>query len=421
MVPGNPIMVGKLTVERGPRRGQVFYVKQGETFTVGRDRKSSLFIPSTEVTRVHCRVQGKRGVFTIRDMSSKNGTKVNDKLISARPLREGDMIEVSRCLMRFSLEEEVPEEGPAGSRPVFSETKPKPKPKSIVMPAVAPAPPPPAPEFTEEEEALIGQTFRDVKIIAGIARGRRTIIYKGAQASRNRLVAVKALPPSLGKNPDLTRWFVEGARTAGELSHEDIVDVLGGGKQQGIYYCVCEFMEGGDAMERFRNAPQEGAALVKKALESVVRLTRGLEYGCSKKVLHKGMRPSKVLFDEKGRANLCGLGFDNGPCASPGLKPPTAGEFFAPEQRRANTEPTIQSDLYGLGATFYYMLTGRPPVRGLKQSVDSPKHYNSTVPDSLCRIAEKLVEISPDNRYESYGQLLHDLRWALRGEAWPRE
>ena len=65
------------------------------------------------------------------------------------------------------------------------------------------------------------------------------------------------------------------------------------------------------------------------------------------------------------------------------------------------------------------MLTGRPPQRDRRQRIPSPKQVNRVIPDSICRIAEKMVAPDPEARYRSYGQLLHDLRWALRGEAWP--
>ena len=75
--------------------------------------------------------------------------------------------------------------------------------------------------------------------------------------------------------------------------------------------------------------------------------------------------------------------------------------------------------MYSLGAAFYYMLTGRRPERDRRQRVPSPKLANKAVPDSICRISERMLDPSPEARYRAYGQLLHDLRWALRGEAWP--
>jgi serine/threonine protein kinase len=215
------------------------------------------------------------------------------------------------------------------------------------------------------------------------------------------------------------RWFVEGAKVAGKLRHDDLVPVLGGGRFEKNYYYVTLFMARGNAVARFRRASKEGIDLVKFALQTTIHMTRALEFGFQQKISHRGLRPTKILYDEDQQPKLNGLGFDNGP--GPGLDMKSfAASFLAPEQIREPSRAGVSSDIYGLGACFYYMLTSTVVQRETSKQIRSPKLINRIVPESLCRIVEKMLEQDPARRYDNYGLLLHDLRWALRGEIWPR-
>jgi serine/threonine-protein kinase len=234
------------------------------------------------------------------------------------------------------------------------------------------------------------------------------------------VVAFKILRPEAAANPNIVAWFIGGAKRASELRHEDIVAPLGGGSQQGTIFLFLPFMEYGSALQRFSAAVEEGIPAVKRALEALVHVTRALEFAHGSGVLHLGLRPSKILFNELRRAKVAGLGFDNGTSAAGAQMTPDIETYLAPEQFGTKGAVTAETDVFSLGATFYYMLTGRHPQRDRRQRIPSPKQANRVIPDSICRIAEKMVAPDPEGRYRSYGQLLHDLRWALRGEAWPR-
>lgn len=277
----------------------------------------------------------------------------------------------------------------------------------------------PPPPFTEDELEMIGRVIGGVKIIATLGRGRRTVVYKGTQASHNRVVALRLLTAEAARDPEIVRWFITGARNAGDMRHEDIVTPLGGGRDNGGFFIYTKFMENRCAKDVFARAVSGNVPLVKRALEALVHVVRALEYAQSRNILHLGIRPSKVLFDELWHAKLNGLGFDNTLSAPGAAALPEVQAYLAPEQVTGGGPVTIVTDLCGLGATFYYLLTGQRPARDRKQRIPSPKLVNRVVPDSLCRIVEKMSDPDPNARYRSYGQLLHDLRWALRGEAWP--
>lgn len=394
--------------------------------TLGRDRRCTIPIMNRKVSRQHAKITYKGGVYTIIDLESKAGTKVNRREVTNSVLRRDDLIEIGPIKFKFVLEDPSKPQG----KPVEAAPQAPIQPV-VIAPKLAPPPQPtPAPArkepstvaegpiFTEEELAWVGRTVANTRIIAAVGRGRRTVIYKGIQSAENRVVAFKVLNSRAAANPDIANWFMEGARRAGSLRHEEILSVLGGGREENTLFIFSLFMDQGDGRRQFVKSLSEGVPVIKRVLECLVHITRALEYAKGKGVLHLGIRPSKILFGEKSKPKLNGMGFDNSLYAPGADRSGDVESYVAPEVL-AGGQYTAAADMYGLGATFNYMLTGRRPQRDLRKRLPNPKDYNPAVPDSVCRIVERMVAPDPAERYASYGQLLHDLRWALRGEAWP--
>jgi hypothetical protein len=410
---------GRLTVIQGFLREKDYPLPLEGDFTIGRDRHMSLPILTRTVSRNHAKIAFRNGTYSITDLESKSGLLVNDRKVSMTVLRHGDLIQIGHVKFRFSMQE--PEKPPAP--PVEVARAPM-----VIPPKPASPPPPPtekepermaASPFTAEELACVGRTIGGIKLIAALARSRRAMIYKGTQASYNRVVAFKMLRPEAATKPEIVAWFIEGAKRAGGLRHEDIVAPFGGGSEEGVIFLYLPFMENGNALQRFSTAVEDGIPAVKRALEALVHVTRALEFAHGSGILHLGLRPSKILFHELRRAKVTGLGFDNSTSAAGAQSAPDIESYLAPEQFGGKGNLTAETDIYSFGATFNYMLTGRHPQRDRRQRMPPPKQFNRVIPDSVCRIAEKMVNPDPEERYRSYGQLLHDLRWALRGEAWP--
>lgn len=420
---------GRLKVVQGFVRDKDILLPTDVDFTIGREKDNMLPVMSRTLSRKHAKITFHNGAYAITDLESKTGTLVNQrKVTKPQVLRHNDLVEIGAIKFKFLLEDSEKKAAEAAAAPAVKPVVPKPP----VVIAPKPAVPPPAPAvekkalaeierpvFTPDELAFVGKTLGGIKLIAALGKGRRTVVFKGIQSEHNRVVAFKILTAEAGRDADAVRWFVNGARRSAELRHEDIVSALGGGRDQGIFFIFTPFMENGSAQERFATAVEDGVPSVKRALESLVHLIRALEFGQGKGALHLGLRPSKVLFNELKHAKINALGFDNRPLVSGGRLTPDVEAYLAPEQVASNVETTALADIFSLGATFFYMLTGRRPERDHKQRIPSPKLINKAVPDSICRIFEKMVDPTQDARYRSYGQLLHDVRWALRGEAWP--
>jgi len=389
--------------------------------TIGRDRRRSIPIMSRRVSRDHARLTTQKGITTVQDLGSKTGTLVNNRKIRKTVLRHGDLVKIGDVVFRFRLEEAEPrsEEPPAASRPLVIPPKPAPEPKepgSDIFPAASEISPL---AFSEEELALVGRTVADIKVIAPIAKGRRTVVYKGTHSARNRVVALKVLNREAAQDPDAIRWFVTGVKSAADLKHEDMLVPMSGGRAGDLLYVFSAFMEKGNALNVFGSRDSGGMSGIKRALEALVHVARALEYAQTQNLFHLGIRPTKILFDEKSRPKLLGLGFDNTSAAPGAARTTDIVAYLAPEQVSGSDEPAATTDVFSLGATFYFMLTRKKPTRDHRQRIGSPKLINPAVPDSICRILEKMLMPDPAKRYPSYGQFIHDVRWALRGEAWP--
>ncbi len=415
---------GRLTVVQGTLPNTEYPLPLEGDFTIGRARKMNLPIMVRTVSRKHAKITFRNGSYTIADLKSKSGVLVNDHKVTTSILRHGDRIQIGRIKFRFWLqvpERPAPPREPEG--PVF---------EVVGAPLVIPPKPLPplSPEedesedtaetrFTPQELSFIGRTIGGTKLITALTRTRRAMIYKGTQASHNRVVAFKILRPEAASNRKIVAWFIAGAKRGSRLRHEDIVEVLGGGSEEGVLFITLPLMDSGNALERFSGAIEEGIPAAKMALEALVHVTRALEFAHGSGIRHLGLRPSKILFSDPHHAKVTGLGFDNTLTAAGAEVTPEIETYLAPEQFGTEGDLTAETDIFSLGATFYYMLTGRPPQRDHRQRIPSPKEVNRVIPDSICRIAEKMVAPDPQARYRSYGLLLHDLRWALRGEAWP--
>ena len=414
---------GRLTVVQGSLPKKEYPLPLTGEFTIGRDRRTNIPIMMRTVSRKHAKITFRNDAYTIVDLESKSGVLVNEQKVTMTVLRHGDRIQIGRVKFRFSLQE--PERRRRNGR---RRGRCRGDARAGGDPAQAAAASAAGGEGAgrNDRDALygrrtpfIGRTIGGTKLITALTRTRRAMIYKGTQASHNRVVAFKMLRPEAAKNREIVAWFIGGAKRASELRHEDIVGPLGGGSEEGVLFVTLPFMDGGSALESFSVAVEEGIPAAKRALEVLVHVTRALEFAHSSGIRHLGLRPSKILFSDPHHAKVTGLGFDNTTLAAGAEATPDIETYLAPEQFGAKGDLTAETDIFSLGATFYYMLTGQPPKRDHRQRISSPKEVNRVIPDSICRIAEKMVAPDPQARYRSYGLLLHDLRWALRGEAWP--
>jgi serine/threonine-protein kinase len=234
----------------------------------------------------------------------------------------------------------------------------------------------------------------------------------------NHEVALKILTRTLAKNSTLLQRFLREARSAEALEHPNIVAIYDRGIDQGRHYLVLEYVPGGDFHDHIR---QHGPLSVAEAVSVIRKVADGLKYAAGKGLIHRDIKPSNILRTQTGEIKIIDLGlalqneFEDERVTRDGTTVGTV-DYMAPEQARDSRGTSIQSDLYSLGCTFYYLLTGVPPYPGGDITDKLTRHAKSPPPDvcdlrpdvpaGITSIIQRMMAKRAEDRFASYDDLI---------------
>ncbi|MBO0695221.1 MAG: protein kinase, partial [Verrucomicrobia bacterium] len=265
--------------------------------------------------------------------------------------------------------------------------------------------------------------FGDYELLEEIARGGQGVVYRARQKSLNRIVALKVIRLGHWATASHLKRFRLEAEAAASLEHPGIVSVHEVGERDGSCYFSMRFVEGGqlDAVVRRNPIP------IRRAAELIAKLARTVAYAHERGILHRDIKPGNILLDAEGEPHLTDFGLarlveteNDMTRTSEFLGTPS---YMAPEQARGDgVAVTRATDVYGLGAVLYHLLTGHPPFAGattyetvrmvLETSPQKPRLWNSKLNHDLQTICLKCLEKDPKRRYLSALALAEDLeRW----------
>ena len=266
-------------------------------------------------------------------------------------------------------------------------------------------------------------------LLGRIGQGGMGSVYKANQISVNRTVAVKILAPDAVKDPSYVARFFHEARAAGKLSHQNIVAAIDAGEAGGLYYFVMEYVVGRSTR---RLVESGGPFDTRKALNVAIQTAEALDYIHRHAMVHRDIKPENLLLTADGTVKLCDFGLAKSTASmeqsltQPGLAVGTP-YFMSPEQVRGDPDVDIRADLYSLGATLYYLVTGRYPFEGQSPAETMSLHLTQPVPDprraaprlneDLAHIIMKLMAKDRAERYQTPAELLEDLRCLGAGAA----
>lgn len=271
-------------------------------------------------------------------------------------------------------------------------------------------------------------TFGDYELLAEIAKGGMGVVYRARQTSLDRIVALKMiLGGRLAHDEDIERFRSEAA-AAGRLSHPNIVSIHDVGCIDGRHYFSMEFIEGKSLAQLLQNGPLPG----RDAARYLALVARAVQHAHEKGILHRDLKPSNILLDAWDRPHVSDfglakrLGGDSGQTRTGAIL--GTPSYMAPEQAQGRIRDLGPAcDVYGLGATLYDLLTGRPPFRSdtpldtvlqvLENQPAPPTLLNSKVDPDLETICMKCLEKDPALRYPSAQALAEDLERYLAGES----
>src|SRR5438132_1929253 len=262
--------------------------------------------------------------------------------------------------------------------------------------------------------------FGDYELLEEIGRGGQGVVYRARQKSLNRIVALKVIGLAHWATEAHVKRFRMEAEAAAHLDDPRIVPIYEIGERDGACYFSMKFIEGRplDKVISTDRMP------FRKAAELVAKVARTLHHAHQNGVLHRDVKPGNILIDAKGEPHLTDFGLarlvETESTVTRTLEVLGTPSYMAPEQAAGNNaQLTSATDVYGLGAVLYQLLTGHPPFAGgttyetvrmvLETQPRQPRLYNPKVDRDLETICLKSLEKEPAKRYASAQLLAEDI------------
>ena len=267
----------------------------------------------------------------------------------------------------------------------------------------------------------------DYELLEEVGRGGQGVVFRARQKSLNRTVALKVISLGQWASKAHLKRFRREAEAAASLDHPCIVPIYEVGERNGSCYFSMKFVEGGQLDEVVRRTLMS----IRQAAELIAKIARTVHYAHEHGILHRDIKPGNVLLDEKGEPHLTDFGLarlvETESTVTRTMEVLGTPSYMAPEQAVGNNAAISSvTDVYGLGAVLYQLLTGQPPFAGgttyetIKLLLDAeprqPRLLNPKIDRDLSTICLKCLEKDPKRRYSSALALAEDLEHWLKHE-----
>ncbi len=246
------------------------------------------------------------------------------------------------------------------------------------------------------------------------------VVYEAEDTLLKRKVAIKLLPKEISTNTEALKRFLREAQAAAKLSNPNVVAVFDIGDSDGSYFIVLELITGGNAQEAMRD---RGPFHWSEATSIVMDVCRGMEAAHKAGLIHRDIKPANILRSAEGVVKLGDFGLVK-PANRKGTVVTALGEvvgtphYMSPEQGQSAAVDE-RSDIYSLGATYFALLTGRPPYQAAdslqvifahcSQPIPDPREIVADIPEKCVAIVRKAMAKNRADRYASADEMLKDL------------
>ncbi len=259
------------------------------------------------------------------------------------------------------------------------------------------------------------------RLLRPLGKGGMGVVYLGEHHVMKRLMALKILPSeSLADQRRIDR-FKEEARASAQLDHPNIVRAIDFSETGGKLFIVMEFVDG---IDLHYAVARDGVMSIAMAIDALTQSARGLAHAHERGIIHRDIKPSNLLLRTDGVVKVSDLGLARigwtDPNDAEGQKRMMGtADFVAPEQAIDSRAVDARSDIYSLGCTLYYLLTGRPPFSGASVAQRLAKHQTAPPPDirkirkdcpaSVAELAIRMMAKRPEDRPTSAMELITQL------------
>ena len=384
------------TIVAGPDQGQKFDIPAGQTIVFGRGDNADIRVNDRAVSRTHFEASMETDGLLVADCGSRSGLFVDGSRVVSAKVAVGAMIQFGDTRMRVDVV------GEPTILPTAQAIEQKPLPQ------------------------MIGERFGPYLLEEVVGKGASGVVFKAYDEENNRTAAVKVLSPTFTSTDEQKQRFVRAMKTMFPIRCERILSIYIAGKNGPYCWAAMEFIEGDNLADLIERIGIEGMLDWKKVWQVAVDIAYALNTAHENKIVHRNVTPKNIIRRDSDKACLLGdlmlakalegtLARD---VTSPGK---ILGElnYLAPERTQGNSELDIRSDLYGLGATCYALLTGRPPVSGLSmveiiknvrdQKPEPPKKFQLSVNELFQDVIMTLIEKDPADRFQTPAKLISEL------------
>ena len=262
-------------------------------------------------------------------------------------------------------------------------------------------------------------------VLEKLGQGGMGQVFKARHKTMRREVALKVISPSVVKDATSLGRFQREVEAAAQLNHPNIVTAHDAGEFKGTHYLVMEYIRGKDLSSLVR---ESGPMMTAKAVVMILQTAKGLDYAHKQGIIHRDIKPANLLLDESGSVKILDMGlarYDAAAQDHPSMASLTGTgvlmgtiDYMSPEQAMDSRTADARSDIYSLGCTFYFLLSGKAVyeedtiVKRLMAHQSAPFPALPILDMVLQQILERMIAKKAADRYASCDELADDLqRW----------
>jgi len=256
----------------------------------------------------------------------------------------------------------------------------------------------------------LGFSIGAYHILELLGSGGMSAVYLCRHRETGRRVAVKVLPKALAKDPTLLKRFYREARASAALNHPNVVRGFEADSERNQHFMVMEYVDGVSLQEIVK---KHGPLSVLRASHYIRQAAVGLQYADEQGLVHRDIKPGNLLVDRHGTVKILDMGLSRFYQEDESvLTRDVLGtlDYLAPEQARDSHSVDIRADIYSLGGTFYFLLTGNTPFghgrldpQAIAQQVQGPPAIRTVrpdVPEGIAAVIARMMAHAPEQRYQ---------------------